>query len=162
MNCTQYQEWINQRLGGALERSREDDLARHLESCAECRAEETAWRLIDRAAAEAFEPPGVDDVTWGRVWKGVREGVVEESQAPPEVKGRGLWWATAAAAAVVLVAAVSMFFRPGAAPEPDRLAMLREGAARIESVQAGSGNYIPVVSSTQGDAPVVYIYEVGQ
>lgn len=157
MNCSEYEELIGVHLDGEMDPSGEEALLRHMEGCARCSSERNAYRLLDAAAAEAFAPPEVDDVAWGRVWQGIRRDAGPGRSSPRA----GLWWAAAAAVLVAAVAGAPFLWRAWGGPVPDRLAQLRDGGVRMETVEGGTANFIPVVT-TEGDVPVVYVYEVGR
>jgi len=160
MNCAEYQEMISVQMGGELDDARAADLACHLDDCDACRAEETAYRFVEEAAAEAYAPPEVDEVAWERVWQGVGRAMVADER--PRAPRRRIGWAVAAAAAVVAAVSLTLLMRREPPPEPDRLAMLRDGGASIEMVQGGTADYFPMVTTAEGDVPVIYVYEVGQ
>lgn len=160
MSCKENNEKLGALLDGELDEPARTELLRHLTECAACRAEETALRRLDGLADAAYRPDPVDDLAWERTWKSIQAAIAER----PTGAGAGIYrWAAAAAAVVVLGALGLLVVWRSDAPQPpvDRLAQLREGAARIEMVHAAAGA-VPVVTTTEGQTPVVYVYEVGE
>jgi hypothetical protein len=103
MQCTQYRQWIQERLDGTLGAIRTAELERHLDGCASCRAFDADLLTIHDATA-SLEPLAPPDGVWlqiaGRL---VQEGRVAR---PPAVPTPQAWPTALLAIAAALILAV--------------------------------------------------------
>ena len=117
MTCTQYREWIQDRMDGTLGSIRTAELERHLEECAACRAFAADLQVL-RDATDSLEPLAPPDGVWLQLAGRLRqEGRVP---APPVQQRTPVRHVAllAIAAALILAVGASMFVllpraRPG-------------------------------------------------
>ena len=128
MTCERYQDDIQESIDGTLVEAKAVELARHLETCAGCRALKDDLRAIRIAAGELprLAPP---DRVWARVSAELPQAVA--AQAPARDHRwhlRGTWSALAAAAAVVIAMAGSLMFGRSMTNRLDGSSAPRSGA----------------------------------
>ena len=102
MGCEPFQIAVERGLHGALPDREREALARHLAGCEACRAYEAAAREAEEAMAANAEE-ALRGVDWGRVERGIREGIWSAMRGlvAAVLGGAGiallLWWTSSPA-----------------------------------------------------------------
>lgn len=111
-NCALMQELISRMLDGDLNADEQAALAKHLESCEDCRKVYEAFAAVSAALGEELEEPP----------ESLRENVMAEIRREEiRRKNRRPWWRAALAAAAVLALVLGLRYVPGLSPERVRM-----------------------------------------